>query len=119
MRDIRWKCIFRANQLALCSSNLLWGALIPLRITKLLLLWEPELLLSLKEIGEMACVTPARSSRGHTLNQSCSFTYPSKESQIVHYCIPVGLLLVLPLSIGIFSHYKIFLKTKEHQYDVV
>ena len=67
----------------------------------------------------MACVTPARSSRGHTLNQSCSFTYPSKESQIVHYCIPVGLLLVLPLSIGVFSHYKIFLKTKEHQYDVV
>ena len=67
----------------------------------------------------MACVTPARSSRGHTLHQSCSFTYPSRESQIVHYCIAVGLLLVLPLSIGIFSHYKIFLKTKEHQYDVV
>ena len=66
----------------------------------------------------MACVTPARSSRGHTLHQSCSFTYPSRESQIVHYCIAVGLLLVLPLSICIFSHYKIFLKTKEHQYDV-
>ena len=67
----------------------------------------------------MACVTPARSSRGHTLNQSCSFTYPSRESQIVHYCIAVGLLLVLPLSIGIFSYYKIFLKTNQQQHNVV
>ena len=49
----------------------------------------------------------------------CSFTYPSRESQIVHYCIAVGLLLVLPLSIGIFSYYKIFLKTNEHQHNVV
>ena len=49
----------------------------------------------------------------------CSFTYSSKESQIFHYCIAVGLLLVLPLSIGIFSYYKIFLKTNEHQHNVV
>ena len=49
----------------------------------------------------------------------CSFTYPSRESQIFHYCIAVGLLLVLPLSIGIFSYYKIFLKTNEHQHNVV
>ena len=49
----------------------------------------------------------------------CSFTYPSRESQIFHYCIAVGLLLVLPLSIGIFSYCKIFLKTNEHQHNVV
>ena len=49
----------------------------------------------------------------------CSFTYPSRESQIFHYCIAVGLLLVLPLSIGIFSYYKIFLKTNERQHNVV
>ena len=67
----------------------------------------------------MACVTPAQSSCGHTLNQSCSFTYPSREIQIVHYCIADGLLLVLPLSIGFFSYYRMFLKTKEHQPNVV
>ena len=122
--EIRWKCIFRVNS---CPSPLGFDvdALIPQGLAgslnffgflnNLVTLINCQ---SLKEIGEMACVTPARSSRGHTLNQSCSFTYPSKESQIVHYCIAVGLLLVLPLSICIFSHYKIFLKTKEHQYDV-
>ena len=49
----------------------------------------------------------------------CSFTYQSRESQIVHYCIAVGLLLVLPLSIGIFGYYKIFLKINQQQHNVV
>ena len=49
----------------------------------------------------------------------CSFHYPTSESQIVHYSITVGLLFVLPLCVGIFSYYKIFLKTNEHQHSVV
>ena len=49
----------------------------------------------------------------------CSFNYPTNESQIVHYSITVGFLFVLPLCVGIFSYYKIFLKTHEHQQNVV
>ena len=49
----------------------------------------------------------------------CSFHYATSESQIVHYSITVGLLFVLPLCVGIFSYYKIFLKTNEHQHSVV
>ena len=49
----------------------------------------------------------------------CSFDYPTRESQIVHYSITVGLLFVLPLCVGIFYYYKIFLKTDEHQHNVV
>ena len=49
----------------------------------------------------------------------CAFSYPSDESQIVHYCLTVGLLFFLPLCIGTFSYYKIFLKTNEHQQNVV
>ena len=45
----------------------------------------------------------------------CAFAFPTSESQIVHYCITVGLLFVLLLFIGIFSYYKIYLKTHEHQ----
>lgn len=40
----------------------------------------------------------------------CAFTYPTRKSRIVHYCITVGLLFVLPLCIGIFSYSKIFQK---------
>ena len=49
----------------------------------------------------------------------CSFDYLTIESQIVHYCITVGLLFVLPLCVGIFSYYKIFLKTNGHQHNVI
>ena len=49
----------------------------------------------------------------------CSFNYPTNESQIVHYSITVGFLFVLPLCVGIFTYYKIFLKTHEHQQNVV
>ena len=49
----------------------------------------------------------------------CSFKFSTSESQIFHYCITVGLLFVLPLCVGIFSYYKIFLKTYEHQQNVV
>ena len=49
----------------------------------------------------------------------CSFDYPTSESQIFHYCITVGLLFVLPLIVGIFSYNRIFLKTHEHQHNVV
>ena len=45
----------------------------------------------------------------------CAFDFPTSESLIVHYCITVGLLFILPLFIGIFSYYKIYLKTHEHQ----
>ncbi|XP_027044350.1 5-hydroxytryptamine receptor 1-like, partial [Pocillopora damicornis] len=49
----------------------------------------------------------------------CAFYFPTGESLIVHYCITVGLLFILPLFIGIFSYYKIYLKTHEHQQNVV
>ena len=49
----------------------------------------------------------------------CVFAFPTSESQIVHYCTTFGLLFVLPLFVGIFSYYKIFLKTNEHQHSVV
>ena len=49
----------------------------------------------------------------------CAFTYPTRKSRIVHSCITVGLLFVLPLCIGIFSYPKIFKKTHEHQQNVV
>ena len=49
----------------------------------------------------------------------CAFSYPSDESQIVHYCLTFGLLFVVPLCIGTFSYYNIFLKTNEHQQNVV
>ena len=49
----------------------------------------------------------------------CAFDFPTSESLIVHYCITVGLLFILPLFIGIFSYYKIYLKTHEHQQNVV
>ena len=55
-------------------------------------------------------------------NQSyavCAFAFPTSEIQIVHFCITVGLFFILPLSIGIFSYYKIYLKTHEHQQNVV
>ena len=48
----------------------------------------------------------------------CAFVYPSNESRIVHYCIMVGLLFVLPFCIGFFSYYKIFFKTHQHQQNV-
>ncbi|CAH3145363.1 unnamed protein product, partial [Pocillopora meandrina] len=49
----------------------------------------------------------------------CVFAFPTSENQIVHYCTTFGLLFVLPLFVGIFSYYKIFLKTNEHQHSVV
>ena len=49
----------------------------------------------------------------------CSFKFSISEIRIFHYCITVGLLFVLPLCVGIFSYYKIFLKTHEHQQNVV
>ena len=49
----------------------------------------------------------------------CSFDYPTNVSRIVHYSITVPLFFVLPLCVGIFSYYKIFLKTHEHQQNVV
>ena len=49
----------------------------------------------------------------------CAFYFPTGESLIVHYCITVGLLFILPLFIGIFSYYKIYLKTHDHQQNVV
>ena len=49
----------------------------------------------------------------------CAFAFPTSESQIVHYYITVGLLFISPLFIGIFSYFKIYLKTHEHQQNVV
>ena len=47
-------------------------------------------------------------------NQSfavCSFAYPTSESRIIHCCITIGLLFVLPLCVGIFHYYEIFSKS--------
>ena len=55
-------------------------------------------------------------------NQSfalCSFAYPTSESRIIHYCITIRLLFVLPLSVGIFSYYEIFFKIHEHKQNTV
>ena len=49
----------------------------------------------------------------------CAFTFSTSVSQIVHFCVTVGLLFILPLCIGIFSYYKIYIKTHEHQQNVV
>ena len=49
----------------------------------------------------------------------CAMGFPTIGSQIVHYCITTGLLFILPLCIGIFSYYKIYHKTHEHQKNVV
>lgn len=49
----------------------------------------------------------------------CSFDYPTGKSRIVHYCVTLGLFFFLPLCIGIFSYYNIFIKTHEHQENVV
>ncbi|XP_022794738.1 melatonin receptor type 1A-like [Stylophora pistillata] len=49
----------------------------------------------------------------------CAFTYPTAASQIVQYTIMVGVLFFIPLCIGIFSYYKIFFKTSQHQQIVV
>ena len=73
MTEIRWKCIFRVNS---CPLPLGFDvdALIPQGLAgslnffgflnNLVTLINYE---SLEEIGEMACVTPARASRGQTL----------------------------------------------------
>ena len=49
----------------------------------------------------------------------CAFTYPTAASQIVQYTIMVGVLFFIPLCIGIFSYFKIFFKTSQHQQIVV
>ena len=75
MRETRWKCIFRAKFLA---QGFVVRALMPqgwvespnhsVFLNNLLVsLIYCE---SLKKIGEMACVTPARSSRGQTWRSS-------------------------------------------------
>ena len=38
--------------------------------------------------------------------------------RIVHYFIMFGILFLLPFFIGIFSYYKIFFKTHQHQQNV-
>ena len=48
----------------------------------------------------------------------CSVTFTISENRIIHYCVMSGLFFVLPLSIGIFSYYKIFLKSNQHKVDV-
>ena len=75
MRETRWKCIFRAKFLA---QGFVVRALMPqgwvgspnhsVFVNNLLvsLIYCERL----KEIGEMACVTPARSSRGQTYRSS-------------------------------------------------
>ena len=73
MREIRWKCIFRAN-FSLLPKGFDARPLIPQGLAgspnyfgffiNLVTLTNCD---SLKEIGEMACVTSTRSSRGQTL----------------------------------------------------
>ena len=73
MREIRWKCIFRAN-FSLLPQVFAVGAVIPQGLPGARTTLDSGInCKSLKEIGEMACVTPAWSSRGQTLNSSRRF----------------------------------------------
>ena len=82
VREIRFKCIFKANFLLPRGFDA--GALIPQVLAgspnhsevlhNLVTLINCG---SLKEIGEMACVTPAWSSRGRTLNFNVHDYYKS------------------------------------------
>ena len=49
----------------------------------------------------------------------CSVAFTKTESRIVHYCIVLGLLFVFPFCAGVYSYYKIFCKTHQHQQNVV
>ena len=48
----------------------------------------------------------------------CSVAFTSSENKIVHYCPVLGLFFILPFSIGLFSYFKIFLKIRQHKFDV-
>ena len=48
----------------------------------------------------------------------CSVAFTTTESRIIHYCVVFGLFFLLPLAIGLFSYYKIFLKSRQHKVDV-
>ena len=81
-RDLGWKCIFRANS-SLLPQGFDVRVLIPQGLigsplnfgflNNLLTFINCE---SLKEIGGMACVMPARSSRGQTLNSTSPQSTP-------------------------------------------
>ena len=49
---------------------------------------------------------------------NCSVAFNTSEKKIIHYCFVVGLFFVLPFLVGLFSYYKIFLKTRQHKVDV-
>ena len=48
----------------------------------------------------------------------CGVVFTTTKSRVTHYCVVFGLFFLLPLSIGLFSYYKIFLKTRQHKVDV-
>ena len=48
----------------------------------------------------------------------CSVDFSSSENRIVHYSFVLGLFFILPFSIGLFSYFKIFLKIRQHKFDV-
>ena len=48
----------------------------------------------------------------------CSVVFTTLEKRIAHYCVVWALFLVLPISIAIFSYYKITKKVNQHKTDV-
>ena len=48
----------------------------------------------------------------------CSVAFNTTEKKIIHFCVVFGLFFLLSFSIGLFSYYKIFLKTRQHQVNV-
>ena len=48
----------------------------------------------------------------------CSVAFTTSENRIIHCCVTSNLFFVFPLSIGLFSHYKIFLKIHQHEVNV-
>ena len=49
----------------------------------------------------------------------CSDAFTTSESRIIHYCVVLGLFVVSPFSIGLFSYCRIYLKICQHQVNVV
>ena len=53
----------------------------------------------------------------------CSIAFTTSENRIIHYCVVFGLIFVLIFVLsflfGVFSYYKVFLKTRQDELDVV
>ena len=48
----------------------------------------------------------------------CALGFENITHRIIHSCIMLGLSFLLPMCIGIFSYYKIYFKSHQHQQNV-